>query len=117
MAQDFESLFQTKIQSGSFTTLMTSDSDDAVIGIRFGKTKIKENRSLEGCIAFFGSTLAVHLVVLSTLYPDEIFKRIVISVLSSLFVTWFDYLELKIDDNLTIPIVTASSLWIITALY
>ena len=35
MAQDFESLFQTKIQSGSFTTLMTSDSDDAVIGIRF----------------------------------------------------------------------------------
>ena len=35
MAQNFESLFQTKIQSGSFTTLMTSDSDDAVIGIRF----------------------------------------------------------------------------------
>ena len=35
MAQDFESLFQQKITSGSFTTLMTSNSDDAVIGIRF----------------------------------------------------------------------------------
>ena len=35
MAQDFESLFQQKITSGSFTTLMTTTSDDAVIGIRF----------------------------------------------------------------------------------
>ena len=35
MAQDFESLFQQKITSVSFTTLMTSNSDDAVIGIRF----------------------------------------------------------------------------------
>ena len=35
MAQDFESLFETKIKSGSFTNLMTSNSDDAVIGIRF----------------------------------------------------------------------------------
>ena len=29
MAQDFESTFAYKIQSGSFTTLLTSDSDDA----------------------------------------------------------------------------------------
>ena len=35
MAQDFESTFATKIMSGSFTNLLTSNSDDAVIGIRF----------------------------------------------------------------------------------
>ena len=35
MAQDFESTFAHAIKSGSFTTLMTSNSDDAVIGIRF----------------------------------------------------------------------------------
>ena len=35
MAQDFESTFAYKIQSGSFTSLLTSDSDDAVIGMRF----------------------------------------------------------------------------------
>ena len=35
MAQDFESTFAYKIQSGSFTTLLTSNSDDAVIGMRF----------------------------------------------------------------------------------
>ena len=35
MAQDFESTFAYKIQSGSFTTLLTSNSDDAVVGMRF----------------------------------------------------------------------------------
>jgi len=35
MAQDFESTFATKIMSGSFTSLLTSNSDDAVIGVRF----------------------------------------------------------------------------------
>ena len=35
MAQDFESVFSTKIMSGSFTNLLASNSDDAVIGIRF----------------------------------------------------------------------------------
>lgn len=97
-------------------TLAISDPFSAVVGIMFGKTKLKENRSLEGCLAFFGSTLMVHLIILYALYPESMLKRIIISVLSSTFVTWFDYLELKIDDNLTIPIVTASSLWIITAL-
>ena len=37
MAQDFESTFATKIMSGSFTSLLTSNSDDAVIGVRFAK--------------------------------------------------------------------------------
>ena len=35
MAQDFESTFATKIMSGSFTSLLASNSDDAVVGIRF----------------------------------------------------------------------------------
>ena len=35
MAQDFESTFAHAIKSGSFTTLLTSNSDDAVVGIRF----------------------------------------------------------------------------------
>ena len=35
MSQDFESTFAYSIQSGSFTNLLTSNSDDAVIGVRF----------------------------------------------------------------------------------
>ena len=35
MAQDFEVTFQKDIMTGSFTTLLTSNSDDAIIGMRF----------------------------------------------------------------------------------
>ena len=35
MAQDFESTFAHSIKSGSFTDLLASNSDDAVIGLRF----------------------------------------------------------------------------------
>ena len=35
MAQDFESTFQANIMTGSYTTLLNSDSDDAIIGLRF----------------------------------------------------------------------------------
>jgi diacylglycerol kinase (CTP) len=96
-------------------TLAVSDPFSAIIGILFGKTKIKENRSLEGCAAFFFSTLIIHLMVLSPLY-ESILTLGLISVLSSFIIAWFDYLELKIDDNLTIPITTASALWILTSL-
>lgn len=98
-------------------TLAVSDPFSAVIGIKFGKRKLKKNRSLEGCVAFFGTTYIIHLIVLAGLYPEDKLKVFIISTLSSIIVTGFDFLELKIDDNLTIPIVTASSLWIITALF
>ena len=52
MAQDFESTFAYKIQSGSFTSLLTSNSDDAVVGMRFANlhsgsvtVDVKEARS------------------------------------------------------------------------
>ena len=38
MAQDFESTFARSIRSGAFTTLLTSNSDDAVVGMRFANT-------------------------------------------------------------------------------
>ncbi len=97
-------------------TLAISDPLSAVMGIMFGKTKLKENRSLEGSGSFFISTFLIHIFVLMDIYPDQSIKLTIVSFLSSLIITWFDFLELKIDDNFTIPIVTASSLWIITAL-
>ncbi len=97
-------------------TLAISDPLSAVMGILFGKTKLKEHRSLEGSSSFFVSTFLIHLFVLVDIYPDQTFKLFIVSFLSSAIVTGFDFLELKIDDNFTIPIVTATSLWIITAI-
>jgi hypothetical protein len=35
MAQDFEAVFITGINTGSYSTILTSNSDDAIVGIRF----------------------------------------------------------------------------------
>lgn len=35
MAQDFEATYANDIRSGSFTAALTSDSDDAIVGLRF----------------------------------------------------------------------------------
>ena len=97
-------------------TLAISDPLSAVIGIIFGKTKLREHRSLEGSATFLISAFLIHLFVLVDIYPDQNIKLVAISFFSSMIITGFDLLQLKIDDNLTIPIVTASSLWLITAL-
>lgn len=105
--------FPKEIAIIAIFTLAISDPLSAVIGIQFGKTKIKEHRSLEGCSAFFFSSLIIQLIGLSAFLEVSFLKIILISFLSSMIVTLFDLLALKIDDNLTIPLVSASSLWIL----
>jgi|TARA_Y100001951_G_C11080791_1_gene151209 hypothetical protein len=38
MAQDFEAVYANDIMSGSYTSILTSNSDDAIIGLRFANT-------------------------------------------------------------------------------
>src|SRR6185369_3403379 len=46
-------------------TLAVADPLAAVVGIRWGRRRIARNRTLEGSLAFFGSTLAIAAVVLA----------------------------------------------------
>lgn len=109
--------FPKHISLVAIFTLAISDPLSAIIGIQFGKTKIKEHRSLEGSSAFFFSTLIIHILVLSSHFKSEYIKIVFISFISSGIVTLFDLLEIKIDDNLTIPLVTASSLWLLFTIF
>ncbi len=106
--------FPKEISLVAIFTLAISDPISAIIGIQFGKRKIKEHRSVEGSSAFLISALIIHLIVLSPVFSG--LKLVFVSLISSSIVTLFDLLALKIDDNLTIPLVTAGSLWIMMAL-
>ena len=59
MAQDFESTFQSDIMTGSFTTLITSDSDDAVIGLRFAN---KHSGSVTVDAKIVSASVSYHII-------------------------------------------------------
>jgi len=92
-------LFKDKsIIMASLLTMSIADSFAAIIGIKYGVTRIYNKKSLEGSFVFFIISFLILNIFISSI-------SITISILIALIVTLvelfsFDY----IDDNITIPI-------------
>ena len=81
-----------------------SDSFAALVGIKYGKTKIYGKKSLEGSFSFFISTIIILYMFMNNLSP---FEYIYISLLITI-VELFSFH--RINDNLTIPVFAALAL-------
>lgn len=92
-------------------TLAISDPMSAVIGIRFGKNKIVKGKSLEGSAAFFLCTFLIIMLVFGILYKNDMSLVTLLAVIVSLIITAFEMIPIRLDDNLTIPIVTGLICW------
>lgn len=91
-------------------TLAIADPLSAIIGIRFGKTKVVENKSLEGSLAFFGSCFFITFLVFfwwTSFLQIMLGTIILLSFLVAFICSLFEMIPLRIDDNLTIPLFTA----------
>ncbi len=97
-------------------TLGISDPLSAIIGIRFGKHHIVEHKSIEGSTAFF---LSHFFIVLFVYYSANLldFKVAIFAFISATIISGFEMLPIKIDDNLTIPLITAIVTWTLCALF
>lgn len=97
--------------------LAIADPLAAVVGIRFGRRRIAANRSLEGSLAFFAATAAIAALVLrwGTASPPLMIGATAATV--GVVAAIFELLPLRIDDNLTIPIVVGFATWAIAALF
>ena len=85
----------------SLLIMSISDSFAAIIGIKYGKTKIYNNKSLEGSFSFLITTL----IILNFFIPSlSIIKLICIAITVTL-VELFSFH--RFNDNLTIPISSA----------
>lgn len=92
-------------------TLAISDPLSAIVGIRYGKTKLLANKSLEGSLAFFVSSFCISFLVFfwwTSFLKIMISSVLFLSFLVALFCTLFEILPLRLDDNLTIPLFTAT---------
>ena len=85
----------------SLLIMTISDSFAAIIGIKYGKTKLYQNKSLEGSFSFFITAFIILVLFIPNL---DLFYLILIS-LAVTIVELFSFH--KINDNLVIPISSA----------
>ncbi|MBT4791568.1 MAG: phosphatidate cytidylyltransferase [Halobacteriovoraceae bacterium] len=98
-------------------SLAFADPLSAIIGIKFGKHKISPTRSVEGSLAFFVSVFLVSIFILTGYNEQFEISILLVSALLGLICAGFDLIPLKLDDNLTIPLFTSASLWIVCTLF
>lgn len=97
--------------------LAVADPLAAIVGIRYGRRRIADDRSLEGSLVFFAATSLIAAFVLG--WGSDV---------SMLAIAWAagtiglagaicEALPLRIDDNLTIPLCVGFVTWIVAALF
>ena len=107
--------FPKSIALVAIFTLASADPLSAIIGIRYGKHRIVKDKSLEGSAAFFVASFIACFSILFSIEGNSFWAVLAVSSFSSIFITSFEMIPIKLDDNLTIPLMTAIILWIITS--
>ena len=99
-------LFAKPIAVIALSVMLISDTCAALVGKACGKHKIYKQKSWEGTFAFFASAIAV-MLFLSPIYAFS-----AVGVIACLMATLVELFEepLKIDDNLSIPLIIAGVL-------
>jgi dolichol kinase len=98
-------------------TLAIADPLAAVVGLRWGRRRIADDRSLEGSAAFFAATLAIAAFVLAKGTDGSGLAIGGAAVTIALVAAGGELLPLRIDDNLTIPLVVGFTTWIVAAAF
>ena len=95
----------------AISILILSDTNAAIIGKLFGKTKIND-KSLEGSIAFFATSCVISCAI--TIIYEFNYKFLLISFLASFFSTIVELYSKnsKLNDNMTIPITVSITMYI-----
>jgi dolichol kinase len=92
-------------------TLAIADPLAAVVGIRFGRRRLAHNRSREGTLAFFVATVAIAVAVLRWGTDASPWPLLGVALGVGVVAVVCELLPLRVDDNLTIPIVVGFATW------
>ncbi|ETA66762.1 dolichol kinase [Methanolobus tindarius DSM 2278] len=93
------SVFSKNIAFAAILMTTFGDMSVALIGKKYGRIRISNGKSLEGCIAEFIVDLTIAILLL---------ENPIISLLMAFTATYVETIFVKIDDNLAIPIFSAS---------
>ena len=95
--------------------LVFADPIAALVGVQFGKDKIIKNKSVQGSLAaFFVCTFIT--ILFGQAFGIIGFRLIIFSVLAGIIGALSEICSFKIDDNLTIPILSGLGLTVLNYL-
>lgn len=94
-------VFSKEVAIVALTIMLISDTFAAVVGKIYGSRRLRENKSVEGTFAFFISSL---LVVLACNPLFTVSYASIIACFAATFVEMFED-KIRVDDNLSIPLV------------
>lgn len=106
-------IFPKLLTVTAFSVLIISDSLAALIGRKYGKHKFLK-KTLEGTLAFI---LGGTIVILFTPKVSYVFPEYIIASLGVVVGGIFEALSITIDDNITIPISIAITIWILYTIF
>lgn len=87
-----------------------ADPIAAQIGRRFGRVRIRSGRTLEGSIGFVVAGAGVSFLALGLTHPEvPIGARIALATVAGVSGALAELFSFRLDDNLTIPVVTAAA--------
>ena len=85
-----------------------ADPVAAIVGRRYGRTKLYASRTLEGSMAFVVTGFLISLVMLAIYYPSVgLNAGLIIAACGAVFGAVAELFSTRLDDNLTIPIAAA----------
>lgn len=91
-------LFEKSIAIVCIFFIILGDTAAALVGKRWGRTKLIGNKSLEGSAACF---IVCLLITLFWINP-------IVGITGAFFATVAELLPLRIDDNLTVPLISGA---------
>ncbi|HJK86797.1 MAG TPA: hypothetical protein QKA08_03395 [Candidatus Megaira endosymbiont of Nemacystus decipiens] len=98
-------LFPKGLAINAWLILIVSDSLAAIVGMRFAGYKIYNNKTLEGSIVFFISSVLISVFSYFWVAHYTAFAVIIVSCFITTMVELFSGSKyLKINDNFTIPL-------------
>jgi dolichol kinase len=105
--------FPKPIAIAAIFTLGIADPLSAIVGIKYGRLRLFPNKSLEGSLAFFVSSFIITFLTLFLASTATIPVSLFVAFLAALGVSTFEMLPIKLDDNLTIPLVMGFWFWLL----
>jgi len=110
-------IFPREIVLLTLLFLAFADPCASYFGIRYGKDKIFGHKSLQGTLAAF---FVCTFICAAYFYAHNLFtdRWLVVSLLGGLIGALAELIPIgKLDDNLTLPVLSASFLWIVFSLF